>query len=974
MCRIRKLGTTGVPSILMKSDRWKKIEWIYHAALERKADERAAFLDETCHDAQLRREVESLLGYETKAEGFIEEPALDVVAEGMGRHSAQPMIGRRVGVYEITSLIGKGGMGEVYQARDTRLDRDVAIKTLPAVFSSDPQLLARFEREAKILASLNHPNIAVVHGLEESDGDRFLIQELIDGATLADRLRRGSIPVEEAFRFAIQIAEALEASHAKGIVHRDLKPANIQITSENRVKVLDFGLAKAIHTKEGAALSTLTADPERKLLGTPAYMSPEQARGREVDRRTDVWAFGCVLFEMLAGRMAFRGETLSDTIVQVLEHEPDLEALPASTTPKIQDLLRKCLRKDINRRLRDIGDARLEIADSMTAAAPPEQRDVNVPASRHVLIAIGFLGLAAVALLVALSLEFFEAEGPPRLEGIRRLTSLPGNETQPVWSPDTQFVAFVSAMSGNRDIWIKPVSSGDPIRVTQHPADDYDPDWSPDGKTIVFHSDRPNGGLYTIPAFRGQARRIVDFGYRPRWSPDGQRILFQSRQGGAVTNEVYAVTYPFDAPPQKLLAYEEGGEAYLLADWSPDGRHLAYNHLNSGGPGLAISSLDDTGALWFLEHNGPRITGSAPVWTSDGKGIVFARGGSLLHVPLDDRYRVASEPSRLTTGPGDSSPRLSRDGKRLAYTIASGRYDIWKVELDPDSGQLTGDAIPVVTNPSNDMFPALLPDNRHLLFVSDRANAGHLYVSDLDGLDVRLVDDSREWRRALSVSPDSRWIALLNAELETYLLPFDPVTLQALGPAQSLGLVQTIAGNWSPDGKYLLYTGSDVLTTGGIDALDLTADQPRKVFWPFEPEFVDQYPTKSHQYFSPDGQWIVFGASKDRSNPSIFVVKPGSNDPQFIWQGAAFSRWDPAMRRIYMWSERPDETQGKLGFVAFDAVTGQPLSDFQLVDLKPDPRPGSSTAFSVSRDGRWLFFYSEAVEGDIYVGDLVPSN
>ena len=283
----------------MKSDRWKEIERIYHAALERTEDERAAFLDETClDDAGLRREVESLLGYATKAEGFIENPALDVAAENMGRGQAQPMIGRRVGVYEISALIGKGGMGEVYQARDTRLGRNVAIKTLPDLFSEDPDRLARFEREARILASLNHPNIATIHGLEESDGDRFLVQELIDGATLADRLRDGPIPVEEALRLAVQIAEALEAAHERGIVHRDLKPANIKITSEERVKVLDFGLAKATHTEQHAGLSTLTAE-EHAVMGTLAYMSPEQARGKEVDRRTDVWAFGCVLFEML---------------------------------------------------------------------------------------------------------------------------------------------------------------------------------------------------------------------------------------------------------------------------------------------------------------------------------------------------------------------------------------------------------------------------------------------------------------------------------------------------------------------------------------------------------------------------------------------------------------------------------------------------------------------------------------------------
>ena len=552
----KKTGTQVFPFILMKSDRWKEIERIYHAALGRKEDERAAFLDETClEDAELRGEVESLLGYETKAEGFIEDPALDVAAAAMSQQPAQPMIGRRVGVYEITSLIGKGGIGEVYQARDTRLDRNVAIKTLPDLFSEDPQRLARFEREAKLLASLNHPNIATIHGLEEADGNRFLVQELIDGTTLADRLREGPMPAEEGLRLAEQIAEALEAAHETGIVHRDLKPANVKITSKGRVKVLDFGLAKATRTEEGTDLSTLTADPERALLGTPAYMSPEQARGKPVDRQTDVWAFGCVLFEMLAGQMAFRGETLSDTIAQVLDRDPDWETLPATTPPKIQDLLRKCLRKDINRRLRDIGDARLEIADALMPATTPRRRDVSVPASSRVLVKIGFVGLAAVA-LVALSLVFFDAEGPPRLEDIRRLTSLPGNEAQPVWSPDTQFVAFVSVMSGNRDIWIKPVGGGDLIPVTQHPAADYDPDWSPDGRTIVFHSDRPNGGLYTIPAFGGEARRIVDFGWRPRWSPDGQRIFFQLRRGGAVTNEVYSVSYPPDAAPQKLLAYK----------------------------------------------------------------------------------------------------------------------------------------------------------------------------------------------------------------------------------------------------------------------------------------------------------------------------------------------------------------------------------------------------------------------------------
>jgi eukaryotic-like serine/threonine-protein kinase len=288
--------------------------------------------------------------------------------------------GTKLGSYEITAAIGAGGMGEVYQAHDPKLGRDVAIKVLPEAFADNSERLSRFQREAKMLASLNHPNIAAIYGLEEDAGRSYLVMELVPGETLAQRVNReGPVPVEEALNIGVQIAEALEAAHEKSIIHRDLKPANVKVTPEGRVKVLDFGLAKAFEggsqqdLSQAATLSALPTE-EGKILGTPAYMSPEQGRGKPVDKRADIWAFGCLLYELLAGQRPFRAETASDTLAKVLEREPDWKTLPPATPAKVQDLLHRCLEKDVNRRLRDIGDGRMELLDAL---AGPTRQDVS---------------------------------------------------------------------------------------------------------------------------------------------------------------------------------------------------------------------------------------------------------------------------------------------------------------------------------------------------------------------------------------------------------------------------------------------------------------------------------------------------------------------------------------------------------------------------------------------------------------------
>ena len=341
----------------MTDERWPSVKALFQAAMERPAGERDAFLAAAAEgDDALRREVESLLAWDTADD----TPALAALTAG-----------QRIGPYEVVAPLGAGAMGEVYRARDTKLNRDVALKVLPGLFSLDPERLARFTREAQLLATLNHPNIAAIYGLEESNGAQALVLELVDGPTLADRIALGSMSLQEALPLARQIADALEAAHGNGIVHRDLKPANIKIRADGTVKLLDFGLAKAL-APAGVDVSSATppelATHAHVILGTAAYMSPEQARGHPVDTRTDIWAFGVVVFEILAGHRTFGGETVSDTLASVLKTDPDWRALPAAVPPSLRRLLRRCLDKDPKRRLQAIGDARIQIEGCLAAS------------------------------------------------------------------------------------------------------------------------------------------------------------------------------------------------------------------------------------------------------------------------------------------------------------------------------------------------------------------------------------------------------------------------------------------------------------------------------------------------------------------------------------------------------------------------------------------------------------------------------
>ena len=376
----------------MDQERRRRVTTLFHAALGCEPEARQAFLDVACdEDADLQREVDLLLSKAEQAGSFLETPAMGYATVTV------PLLGRQFGSYRIISPLGAGGMGEVYRAHDSKLGRDVAIKTLPAEFARDPERLTRFRREARTLASLNHPNIAAIYGIEESSGEDCLVLELVEGETL-----RGPLPIDRALDYARQVADALQGAHERGFIHRDLKPANVKVTPQGRVKVLDFGLAKAIWGRESnpdLSQSAALTGPETlagQIVGTPSYMSPEQVRGKEVDNRTDVWAFGCLLYELLTGKRGFEGETVSDTIAAVLEHEPDWQALPVKTPAKVLNLLRQCLHKDANRRLNNIADARTTIEEVQRGRSrwivQTREPRFFIPATA-ILLLLGFLGV-----------------------------------------------------------------------------------------------------------------------------------------------------------------------------------------------------------------------------------------------------------------------------------------------------------------------------------------------------------------------------------------------------------------------------------------------------------------------------------------------------------------------------------------------------------------------------------------------------
>ena len=549
----------------------------------------------------MRREVEALLSSFEDAGSFMARPVVGKMPEAVAIQKTPLTKGQYLGHYEISEQIGAGGMGEVYRAHDTKLKRDVAIKILSMQFSRDPDRVSRFQREAEVLASLNHPNIAQIYGFEESEKTRCIVMELVEGETLQERLKRGRISIEEAFLIAEQIAEALEAAHERGIIHRDLKPGNVMLTTEGKVKVLDFGLAKVFQEQQAATLSNaptlVSGSVPGVILGTAPYMSPEQAKGKEADRTSDIWAFGCVMYEILTGQAAFEGETAGEILAGIVAEEPDWRLLPVETPLSIQRLVRRCLRKDRRERLQHIGDARIEINEVRTAPGVDGNLIHTVSRSRPWIPVLVSITLIAAILFVWFARRAMEALPEVRFEFTTPPTS---SGVSLAISPDGQEIVFAATLDGGPRLWLRSLNSTS-IRPLPGTDGGFFPFWSPDSRSIGFFAD---GKLKRIDIDGGLVRVLAN---APNplggtWNREGT-ILFTPNYSGPI----FRLSITGDEPAA-LTRIETQQTSHRFPQFLPDGRHFLYYVPSSPeARGVYVGQLDGGATRRLFDADAPAV-------------------------------------------------------------------------------------------------------------------------------------------------------------------------------------------------------------------------------------------------------------------------------------------------------------------------------------------------------------------------------
>lgn len=982
------------------TERWARVKALFQAAVERPADERDAFLAaETGDDAALRREVESLLASDVSQVSFLE--GLPVGTDSMLAEprvavpwSTDPAVSRsvlapglRVGPYEIVAPLGAGAMGDVYRACDTKLNRDVALKVLPERFALDPDRAARFTREAQLLATLSHPNIGALYGLEESNGAQALVLELVDGPTLADRIAAGPMSIDEAMPIARQIAEAVEAAHEKGIIHRDLKPANIKIARNGMVKVLDFGLAKVW---DGAAQAELSASPrltatglgEGTLLGTPAYMSPEQARGQPLDRRTDLWSFGCLLYEMLTGRPPFAGDTISDTLAAILDREPDWTALPADTPAPIRRVLRRCLEKDRRRRLDSASDARLEIDD---AIAFPAAETLAPPATPSRVTPVAIAGIAVIAALVGWLLL-----RPPPVVPVRpaRFTIVPP-PTQPlnvasydrdlVLSPDGRYLVYragwgpptVGTLLMVRAIdevdarqlpgiyglgvffspdgrWIgfftptelKKVSiaGGPAITLAAVTGASLGASWG-DDNTIVFGTADPRTGLWRVSGDGGEAAALTtpdatrpgsDHAF-PSVLPGGRGVLFTTTDAGKADNSDVAV---LDLQTGQRKTLIRGGTQAEFVDPSGGAGRTGYLLYAAAGALRAVR-FDPV----RLEVLGDPVTVVEQVMIKPTGAANYAvsRQGTLFYVPRGVSVQMSprslvwvdrqghEEPINAPLRPY-GTPRLSPDGTRLLLGINDqDGNDTWVWDLERETLRR------LTFTPGADALAFWTPDSRRIIYTSDRTGVLNLYSQAADGTGTaeRLTTSANQ-QFPSSISPDGTIIL----GFEELSLPAS--TLMAPGPA------------W----RVVSYPMVGVATRPEAGPLPDTSASPSAQTL-FDGVWAE---------FSPNGRYLAYQTASDPTRSEIYV-RPFPQVDSGHWpistRGGTRPTWARNGREIFYLDESNTLTAVPVQTSGATFAAGKPAKVFDARYSTPYP----PRSYDVSADGKRFLMIKDSATG-----------
>jgi serine/threonine-protein kinase len=853
----------------MQDERWRQVEKIFHDLTDRTPEQRASYLEQVCaNDPLLKKEVEQLI---EAYEGLGSSLHFPAAAYGS-------LVGRSLGSYKVEGLLGFGGMGHVYRARDLKLKREVAIKILPEEFAQDPDRVTRFQREAEVLASLNHPNIGAIYDLEEADGCRFLVLELVEGETLAERIGCAPIPLEEALSIANQVCDALGAAHERGIIHRDLKPANVKITPDGKVKVLDFGLAKA--TDNAAPNTPLSNSPtvlagtmSGMILGTAGYMAPEQAKGRIADKRSDVWAFGCVLYEMLTGKMAFKGEDVSDTLAAVLCAEPDWTALPADLSPSVRALIEGSLKKDRRERIADISTARFLMSEPIASLRPREGARQISMLSR----ALPFTVTALVVAALTASVMWLYLRSTP-LPVARSTLVLP--EEQNFNNPGFPVAAISRdgsrlVYAANSQLYVRSMSSDFDSKIIHgtEGSRPSSPAFSPDGQSIAFY-DRTDRAIKRISISGGPSLMICPVNgapYSMTW--DAKGILFAAPGKGIMR-------VPVEGGTPEVLVKLNAGEDARAPQILADGETVLFT--------LGNASVEAQGRRAQIVVQSLKTAQRTPLISDGAFGryvptghIVYQSGDTLFAAPFDvRRLALTGEAMSIIDGVrGDNNFSFSETGSLIYIPGAAG---VTSSQLDLAFLDRKGAVEALNLPPAAYQHPRVSPDGKRVAYSIDDGKDIDIWVYDLSGTSAprRLTSGGRN--RFPIWSGTGQWIAFQSKDDAIYLQRAD-----FSGRAERLTTPEPdtahIPESWSHKDETLLYTVTATRdSTISLWTLSLRDRKPVEF-----PGVRSTTPTDA--MFSPDGRWVVYlttSAYVNPRNPEVYVQPfPPTGEKALIHSG-----------------------------------------------------------------------------------------
>ena len=886
------------------------------------------------------------------------------------------MIGTRLGQYQIGAAIGAGGMGEVYRAIDVRLGRAVAIKVLPARLAADESARVRFEREAQAVAALSHPNILAIHEFGQQDGVAFAVMELLEGETLRARLDHGVLPMRKVLQIGADIADGLAAAHDKGIVHRDIKPENVFVTADGRVKILDFGLAR----RESVDFSGRTPDGETALagtdpgtvLGTVGYMAPEQVTGQPVDARADIFALGCVLFEMASGRRAFARATVPETMTAILREEPSPDTDRSAWPAAFDAVVHRCLEKRPTERFqsaRDLAFALRSIAGSSSSAERPPTGGfvASILRRRSPAATIAALAAGGIALVLAGRYTVRRDETPqpagPVFESFDRVTDEAGVETTPAISPDGKSVVYAKTVGLDTALYLLRVGSKMPQRLSgESPAHDSQPAFSPDGDRIAFRSERNGGGIFLMSATGESVTRLTSAGYSPCWSPDGKEIVVASSTFATPTDlsgTATGLTLVTIATGQaRTLAFS--GRA-LQPAWSPGGGRIAFWTVLGGSGQRDIRTLAVDGS--DAAQGGSAVTDDAaldwsPSWSPDGQSLYFssARGGTmnLWRVAIDQATgRLLGVPEPATTPSiwsGDLS--FSRDGSRLAFATLDYRSTLLRIPFDPVREAVIGPAEPILkgTRPIRDH--SLSPDGRWIAF-TQAGTQEDVFVARVDGSEYRRLTDDSFRDRGPTWSPDGSRIGFYSDRSGVYEL----WTIRSDG--SELTRLTTSTGSpgipvWSPDGARM---ASGYVTWFVIDLKETPVKDPAP-----EPPF------SADERFNPmswsrDGRRLAGPVLPNGGTASALAIYDFTTH-EFSRVPGELGRTTDWFAPVWLSDNRRMIVRRAEGIAVVDAETGAgrllvPVGGYMI-----------GVSVGVSADNRWITYTDTATEGDVWIANI----